>query len=198
MGGSNCPLCSTICLRRRFFHWRSGGARGTEYRGSWQSRGGRSSAEKVAVRLVSFAGLSPQVSESKGRKRSPRDAPLETATFHLKGVSRGGQIVALPFQGLIDGLFKPKKAYFIKSIDTFPDLFFLLIFHLSSPEKLSLSSFIFQGKTFWYNSTWGADTSQAVHHLRGEEWLRQHGGKTDDSNFLTALYPTWSGLRSER
>lgn len=40
---------------------------------------------------------------------SLRDAPLETATFHLKGVSRGGKIEALPFQGLRDGLFKPEN-----------------------------------------------------------------------------------------
>lgn len=46
--------------------------------------------EKVAVRLVGIGGLSLLLPESAGRKLIPRDAPLETATFHLKDVSRGG------------------------------------------------------------------------------------------------------------
>lgn len=43
------------------------------------------------MRLVGIAGLSPLLPESAGRKLVPRDAPLETATFHLKDVSRGGK-----------------------------------------------------------------------------------------------------------
>ncbi|KAK5921759.1 hypothetical protein CgunFtcFv8_019093 [Champsocephalus gunnari] len=82
-------------FRRSFLHWRSGAAL-EEYCGNRDFRGGRSSAEKVALRLFLFAGLSPQVSESKGRKRTPRDAPLETAAFHLKDVSQGNRI-AEPF-----------------------------------------------------------------------------------------------------
>lgn len=86
-----------------------------------QKWGGRS--------LVSLAGLSPQVSESKGRKRFP--AWCSAWDCRISFERRGNCI----------------------------------------------SSFAFQGKAFWYSSTWGADTSQAVHHLRGKEWLRQHGGK---------------------
>lgn len=51
---------------------------------------GDRSGEKVAVRLVGIAGLSPLLPESAGRRLIPRDAPLETAPFHLKDVSRGG------------------------------------------------------------------------------------------------------------
>lgn len=59
---------------------------------------------RVAVRLVGIGALSLLLPESAGRRLIPRDAPLETATFHLKDVSRGGETDCslFPFQGLRD------------------------------------------------------------------------------------------------
>ena len=147
MGGTNRPLLLTHSLDGGSSS--PGGVVQLVKRGT--AAAGRAAEEdQVLERWQCGSLVSPvfrrKYQRAKEGSGSPRDAPLETATFHLRDRRLGAERSLTFFEGLRDCYFKPKKEsdFFLSDLyRLFSTLFSCTFFNALCLKHLIISYFVF-------------------------------------------------------